>query len=132
MEITIFDQTVVLDESLITELPSEIPRQINEYEAGHRRSFNLTVTTPDSFTGRVMEELLLIPYGQTRTYGDIAEELDTHPIAIGNACSKNPLPIIVPCHRVIKTDGGLGGYSAPGGVSLKRQLLNHELGVDRY
>lgn len=132
MKIEIFNHTLPLDESLIDEPESEIRRQAEEYEAGNRRSFDLCIATPDSFTGRVMDELLRIPYGQTRTYGEVAERLDTHPIAVGNGCSSNPIPLIVPCHRVTKTDGGLGGYSAPGGISLKRKLLNHELGVERY
>jgi methylated-DNA-[protein]-cysteine S-methyltransferase len=73
-----------------------------------------------------MDEMSAIPYGETRTYGEIATALDSAPVAVGQACGSNPVPIVVPCHRVVGSDGGLHGYSAPGGVALKRRLLEHE------
>ena len=79
----------------------------------------------------VLERLRRIPKGQVRTYRDIAREIG-HPgavRAVGNACAKNPVPLVVPCHRVVRTDGGLGGYSLRGGTALKRRLLEGE-GVD--
>src|SRR5207247_4152774 len=72
----------------------------------------------------VLERLRRMPKGQVRTYRDIAREIG-HPgavRAVGNACAKNPVPLIVPCHRVVRTDGGLGGYSLRGGTALKRRL----------
>lgn len=83
------------------------------------------------FERAVLERLRSIPKGQVRTYRDIARELG-HPgavRAVGNACAKNPVPLLVPCHRVVRTDGGLGGYSLRGGTALKRRLLEQE-GVD--
>lgn len=83
------------------------------------------------FERMVLERLRAIPRGQVRTYRDIAREIG-HPgavRAVGNACAKNPVPLIVPCHRVVRSDGGLGGYSLRGGTALKRRLLERE-GID--
>src|SRR5713226_9594653 len=83
------------------------------------------------FERMVLERLRRIPTGQVRPYRDIAREIG-HPAAVravGNACAKNPVPLLVPCHRVVRTDGGLGGYSLRGGPALKRRLLAQE-GVD--
>ncbi len=66
-----------------------------------------------------------IPFGETRTYGDLARALGVPAQAIGQACGANPVPVIVPCHRVLGA-AGLGGYSAPGGVETKVALLRHE------
>lgn len=122
----VMGETIPIDESLVEEPPGEIRRQLDEYDRGRRQSFDLSVATLDSFTGRVMEQLFEIPYGETRTYGEIAAALDTAPIAVGGACGRNPVPVIVPCHRVLRSNGDLGGYSAPGGVRVKRRLLDHE------
>lgn len=103
-----------------------IEEQVREYERGERTAFDLDVALPDSFTGEVMEAMLAIPYGETRTYGDLAERLDTAPIAVGGACGRNPVPLIVPCHRVVASDGSMRGYSADGGVETKRELLAFE------
>ncbi len=83
------------------------------------------------FHRRVLEQLRRIPRGQVRTYRDIAREIG-HPgatRAVGTACARNPVPLVIPCHRVVRSDGGLGGYSLRGGVVLKRRLLEQE-GVD--
>ncbi|MGH2669650.1 MAG: methylated-DNA--[protein]-cysteine S-methyltransferase, partial [bacterium] len=83
------------------------------------------------FERAVLEQLRRIPRGQVRTYREIAAAFG-HPSAsraVGNACAKNPVPLIVPCHRVVRSDGGLGGYSLRGGPRLKRRLLELE-GVD--
>ena len=66
-----------------------------------------------------------IPYGETRTYGDLAADLGAPAQAIGQACGGNPLPILIPCHRVLSARG-LGGFSAPGGIETKVALLRHE------
>jgi methylated-DNA-[protein]-cysteine S-methyltransferase len=84
-----------------------------------------------SFQRRVLEQLRRIPRGQVRTYRAIAKEIG-HPgatRAVGTACARNPVPLVIPCHRVVRSDGGLGGYSLRGGVALKRRLLEQE-GVD--
>lgn len=78
------------------------------------------------FQQRVWEALLSIPYGEIRTYGQLAKTLNTSPRALGGAVGSNPVPILVPCHRVMGTNGKLTGFSAPGGVETKRWLLRHE------
>ena len=80
------------------------------------------------FEIKVWNELKKIPFGQTRSYKQIAINIG-HPKAaraVANACGKNPKPIIIPCHRVIRTNGKIGGFSAPGGSKTKRQLLAKE------
>ena len=99
--------------------------QLEEYFAGTRTSFDLPLRrqNPEQFITRVQQHLVTIPYGQTRTYGQLATELDKTGAAraVGSACATNPLPIIVPCHRVVRSDGSLGGYR--GGLEIKRTLL---------
>ena len=80
------------------------------------------------FQIKVWSELKKIPAGKTKTYKEIAI-ITGHPKAaraVANACKRNPYPINIPCHRVIRSDGSLGGYSAPGGISKKKQLLKFE------
>lgn len=80
------------------------------------------------FQKDVWRALLKIPYGETRTYTQVAQ-ISGHPTAIravANAIGKNPLPPIIPCHRVIRSDGKIGGYSAKGGVKEKQRLLEQE------
>jgi methylated-DNA-[protein]-cysteine S-methyltransferase len=80
------------------------------------------------FQIKVWNELNKIPSGETRTYKEIAELIGYPKAAraVANACGKNPYPITIPCHRVIRSDGGLGGYSGEGGVEKKRLLLENE------
>ena len=80
------------------------------------------------FQIRVWNELKKIPKGETRTYKEIAKLIGkpTAARAVANACGKNPYPITIPCHRVIRSDGGLGGYSGEGGMEKKKQLLENE------
>lgn len=127
MQIGVFGIDIELDESHIEESRREITQQITEYQAGTRHDFDLTISHPNGFVGAVMQAMEAIPYGETRTYGEIAARLDTAPIAVGQACGRNPIPIIVPCHRVVAKDG-LGGYSAGGNrnLELKRGLLELE------
>ncbi len=83
---------------------------------------------PSSFEQKVWQALTRIPAGETRSYKEIAISIG-HPKAaraVANACGKNPYPIKVPCHRAIRSDGSLGGYSAPGGTTTKRRLLKKE------
>jgi prevent-host-death family protein len=80
------------------------------------------------FEREVLETLRKIPSGQVRTYQDIARAVGAPGAAraVGTACARNPLPLLIPCHRVVRSDGGLGGYSLRGGVDLKRRLLEAE------
>lgn len=80
------------------------------------------------FEKKVWEQLKNIPKGQTRTYKEIAIAIGSPKSfrAVANACGKNPSPIEIPCHRAIRSDGTLGGYSGPGGIEKKRMLLEEE------
>ncbi|EFW91657.1 methylated-DNA/protein-cysteine methyltransferase [Haladaptatus paucihalophilus DX253] len=129
MNVNIFETTIDIDESLVAESSDEIRDQIREYESGDRLDFDLRVTLPDGMTGTVMSAMADIPYGETRTYGELATALDTTPIAVGQACGRNPVPLVVPCHRVVGSDGSLKGYSAADGTATKRRLLDLEAEV---
>ena len=102
-------------------------RQLNEYFAGERREFELELAPEGTkFQVEVLEALRGIPYGETRTYRDIAEAVGRPKAvrAVGNANGRNPLPIVIPCHRVIGSDGSLTGFG--GGIEAKRYLLDLE------
>lgn len=126
MKLQILDSEIELEESDIVEPPAEIRNQVREYEHGDRRTFDLDVSLPEGTTGDVMAAMTEIPYGETRTYGELAAELETSPVAVGQACGRNPVPVVVPCHRVVGSDGALTGYSAADGVATKRRLLELE------
>ena len=81
-----------------------------------------------SFQKRVWQELGRIPRGHTRSYKEIATSIGNpnSARAVANACSKNPYPIVIPCHRAIRADGSIGGYSGPGGEEEKARLLEEE------
>jgi len=101
--------------------------QLIEYFAGHRLKFDLELDPEGTlFQKRVWEAVAAVSYGETRNYGDIAKELGSLNFsrAVGMANGKNPLPIIIPCHRIIGNDGKLTGYS--GGLEKKKWLLVHE------
>jgi methylated-DNA-[protein]-cysteine S-methyltransferase len=98
--------------------------QLEEYFAGERREFTLeTAPRGTAFQQRVWRALQTIPYGALRNYGDIARAIGQPNAtrAVGQANGRNPLPIVVPCHRVIASDGTIGGYS--GGLAIKHRLL---------
>ena len=102
-------------------------QQINEYFEGQRMSFNLPLNPCGTvFQKLVWQNMLAIPYSQTISYGDISKKINSSPRAVGLACGKNPIPIIIPCHRVIGKNGQLGGYSGFNGVKDKEFLLNLE------
>lgn len=101
--------------------------QILEYFAKQRTTFNLPLNPlGSSFQILVWDQLKKIPYGQTVSYADIAKKINSSPRAIGMACSKNPLPLVVPCHRVIAKNGSLGGFSGFDGVNSKQTLIAFE------
>ncbi|WP_417286978.1 methylated-DNA--[protein]-cysteine S-methyltransferase [Corynebacterium variabile] len=98
--------------------------QLAEYFAGTRRDFDLPLSLPgQSFRRTVQRALRDIPYGETRTYKDVAESVGNPNAvrAVGTACATNPLPLVVPCHRVLRSDGSTGGYL--GGADAKKLLL---------
>lgn len=102
--------------------------QLTEYFEGTRKEFDLQLDFGDAppFHKEVWKMVRLIPYGRTRSYADIAEIIDHQNAfrAVGHANGLNPIPIIVPCHRVIGKDGSLTGYAY--GLEMKRWLLSHE------
>jgi methylated-DNA-[protein]-cysteine S-methyltransferase len=105
----------------------EVKSQLTEYFAGERQRFDLRLNARgDDFQRRVWELIGDIPYGQTATYGDLAHELGGRVLAkdVGAAVGRNPLSVIVPCHRVVGKDGRLTGYA--GGLTRKRFLLDLE------
>ena len=129
MDLQLLGTTIEIDESAVAEPPEEIRAQVAQYAGGDRRTFDLDVDRPEGLQGDVMAAMADIPYGETRTYGDLAAALDTAPVAVGRACGRNPVPVVVPCHRVVGSDGGLKGYSAADGVATKRRLLELEARV---
>ena len=103
---------------------AEAARQLTAYFAGERREFALPLAPSGTpFRLRVWAAMQAIPYGQTRSYGDLARALDSAPRAIGGACGANPIPLVIPCHRVVGAGGALGGFSGGAGCDTKRQLL---------
>ena len=101
-------------------------RQLREYFDGPRQVFDLPLAPKVSdFQRRFGEAMCAIPYGETRTYGDLAKIMDRPAQAIGQACGANPIAIIIPCHRVMGANG-LVGYSGAGGVETKVKLLQIE------
>lgn len=101
--------------------------QLAAYFDGTGHGFDLPFNPHGTaFQRRVWQRLSKIPYGATATYGDLAMDLDSGPRAIGGACGRNPIPILIPCHRVLGANGSLGGYSGWDGVDTKRALLQLE------
>ncbi len=110
-----------------TELIKRAWTELSEYFEGRRRRFTVPVAPEGTeFQKRVWSELREIPYGETRSYGEIAEALGGKNAAraVGMACNKNPVPIIIPCHRVIGSGGALTGYAS--GITIKEKLLDIE------
>jgi methylated-DNA-[protein]-cysteine S-methyltransferase len=106
-------------------LLDEAQRQLTEYFAGERTTFDLPLASDGTeFQNKVWGELRRIPFGETASYGDVARRLGYEPVisrAVGAANGANPIPILVPCHRVIGANGTLTGYA--GGIERKRTLL---------
>ena len=124
--LTVLNNDVVASNS-IPEVLEDAVSQLNEYFKGERKTFSLKINPEGTdFQKRVWSALLKIPYGKTTSYLELSKELgDVKAIrAVANANGKNPLWIIVPCHRVIGGDGSLTGYA--GGLHRKQWLLEHE------
>lgn len=113
-----------------TPLAAEAVRQLQAYLADPAFAFGLPLRPAGTtFQRRVWAEISAIPAGQTETYGQLAKSLKNAPRAVGQACGANPYPVVVPCHRVIASGGGLGGFARQGGgflLDIKRWLLTHE------
>lgn len=122
-----FSEEEVEESDTLPEILLQSAAQLKEYFAGTRTVFDLEIDPDGSaFQKNVWQRLLLVPYGLTKSYHDIAVELGSalNSRAVGTANGKNPIPIIVPCHRIIGHDGKLVGYA--GGIERKRFLLLHE------
>ncbi len=110
-----------------SELAKNIRQQLNEYFSGKRKNFNIKYKFNGTmFQQKVWKELVKIPYGETKSYKDIAISIknENSQRAVGGACNKNQILIIVPCHRVISKNKNLGGFAC--GVDIKKKLLNIE------
>ncbi len=106
-------------------------RQIKEYMDGKRRSFDLKIdwsVLGSDFQRAALRAVFSIPYGQTRTYAQVAAQIGhpQAPRAVGRANATNPMPLVIPCHRVIGSDGSLHGYGGTGGLKTKAWLLKLE------
>jgi methylated-DNA-[protein]-cysteine S-methyltransferase len=106
-------------------LLDEAVAQLRAYFDRRLVAFDLELDWGTGLNALVRRAMAAIPLGQTRTYGDIAREVGAPAQAVGQACGANPIPILIPCHRVLGHKG-LGGFSAPGGVETKVALLRHE------
>ena len=113
-----------------TPLAAEAVRQLRAYLADPSFAFGLPLKPAGTtFQRRVWEQISAIPNGLTHTYGDVAKNLKNALRAVGQACGANPYPVVVPCHRVVATGGGLGGFARERGgflLDVKRWLLAHE------
>lgn len=99
--------------------------QLAAYFAGRLTRFDLPLDWGSGLNADVRRAMADIPWGETRTYGQIARAVGAPAQAVGQACGANPLPIVIPCHRVTGTNW-FGGFSAPGGVETKAAFLRHE------
>lgn len=98
--------------------------QLAEYFAGTRTAFDLPLAPRGTIHDQtVWREMQSIPYGATCSYSQIARVINSSARAVGTACGRNPIPVIIPCHRVLAANGGIGGYSGAGGTDTKRRLL---------
>ena len=110
-----------------TDFVKDIRKQLDEYFLGKRKIFDINLSPKGTdFQKRVWSELLKIPYGRTKSYSDIAESIGNKNAqrAVGSACNKNPIMIIIPCHRVVSKNGTLGGFAY--GNDIKKNLLKIE------
>lgn len=109
---------------------AQIRAQLEEYFSGRRKTFTLPVdlSTLTPFQRQVLAVTRRIPWGQVRSYQRVAQEMGRAKSSrpVGQALGRNPVPIVIPCHRVIASDGTLGGYCGTSGLELKRWLLRHE------
>lgn len=115
------------------ENPSLMPafrKRVSDYFSGQQTSFDerLDLSDVPPFRRRVLEQCQRIPYGKTASYRDLARAVGNANAAraVGTAMAHNPLPLVVPCHRVLRSDGSIGGFSSPSGVAEKKRMLRLE------
>lgn len=113
-----------------TPLLEEARDQLSAYFSGALTQFDLPLKphgTPHQ--QKVWTAMCAIPFGETRTYGEIAKDITSSPRAVGSACGRNPLPILIPCHRIVGANGQMTGYSGGDGIETKTRLLRMEEAV---
>lgn len=116
-----------------TPLLAEAARQIAAYFGGDLTAFELPLAPEGSdHQKRVWQAMSEIPYGETWTYGELARRAKSVARAVGGACGANPIPVILPCHRVVAANGGAGGFSGKGGLKTKAALLDLESPSPRF
>lgn len=116
-----------IPENCPSPVADQAARQLQEYFSGNRKKFDLPISAKGTeFQQQVWQTLLQIPYGETRTYGQIAAMVGKPKAtrAVGMACNRNPIWFVIPCHRVVGSNGHLTGYA--GGLDVKRTLLSLE------
>lgn len=114
-------------------LAGETARQLDAYFKGKLKQFDLPLRAEGTpFRQKVWRALCAVPYGQTRSYGEIASDVDSAPRAVGGACGANPIAIVVPCHRIVGASGWIGGFSGGDGCATKHLLLEHETPQQRF
>ena len=102
-------------------------QQLEAYFAGRLTAFDLPLAPSPTERGAILRQGIVdIAYGETASYGALAKAIGSSPRAIGQACARNPFPIVVPCHRILGAGGALGAYSAGDGPITKSRLLDHE------
>ena len=105
----------------------KLKKQILEFIKGKRKKFSIKLYISGSLLQKkIWKQLSNIRYGNTKTYGEIARVLRTSPRYVGNVCGQNNHLLVIPCHRVVRSDGTLGGFSGLGGIKLKQKLLKLE------
>ena len=104
-----------------------LKKQIIEFSKGKRKKFTVKLHIEGSvLQKKIWHKLRNVSYGTTKTYGDIAKELGTSPRYVGNVCGQNNHLLVIPCHRIVRSDGTLGGFSGLGGLKLKKKILKLE------
>lgn len=110
-----------------TPLLEQAVDQLNRYFDGEIGDFDLPLDPPGTeFQKKVWAEMLKIPAGKTKSYGEVAKILGSAAQPVGTACGANPIPVIIPCHRILAAGGKMGGYSGDGGLETKEALLRLE------
>jgi len=105
----------------------KVKNQIINFSSRKLKKFSLHINLDGStLQKKIWKELQKIPYGTTISYGEIAKKLNTSPRYVGNVCAQNNHLLIIPCHRVIRSDGSFGGFSGLGGIDLKKKLIKME------
>ena len=116
-----------LRENKPSETLNKLKKDIQKYFLGQEIEWKFKLRIiGSSLQKKIWKELEKIPYGKTRSYAFIANKLQTSPRYVGNVCGQNKHLLVVPCHRVVRSDGHLGGFSGLGGISLKKRLLDLE------